>query len=184
MLHKGFTLWFTGLSGSGKTTISNLVHHRLQEEGITNVEILDGETVESLFSKGFGFTREDTDMQTKRLGWVAHVLTKHGVPNLVAAVSPSRDSRDEVRAMVEHAGGRGSFIEVYVDCPVELCEERDKRGIYLKAKEGEAKHVAGVDEPYEKPHGPEVHLRTGESAPEECAEAVFGYLREKGLVSS
>lgn len=183
MIQKGFTLWFTGLSGSGKTTVSGLVHKALQRAGVTNVEVLDGETVESLFSKGLGFTGEDLDVNTRRLGWVAHILTRHGVPNLVASVSPIRAARDEARRLVEHAGGPGSFVEVFVDCPVEMCEGRDDKGIYARARAGELSHVPGVDIPYEAPHDPELVIDTERLTPEQAARAVVEYLGEKGLVA-
>ena len=182
MLQRGFTIWFTGLSGAGKTTLSNLVHHRLQEKGITNVEVLDGDVIRTHLSKGLGFTKEDRDTNIRRIGWVAQLLTKHRVPNLAAAISPYREVRDEVRKMVEHAGGKGSFIEVFVDCPVEVCEGRDVKGLYAKARRGELKQFTGVDDPYEPPHNPEVHVRTDKLTPEEGAEAILGHLRKNGLI--
>ncbi len=103
---RGFTIWFTGLSGSGKTTVSDLLHHRLQEMGITSVEVLDGDVIRTHLSKGLGFSKEDRDTNIRRIGWIAQLLTKHGVPNLVAAISPYREVRGEVREMVEKAGGR------------------------------------------------------------------------------
>jgi adenylylsulfate kinase len=179
---KGFTVWFTGLSGSGKTTISNLVHHRLKLLGVTNVEVLDGDVVSAELTTGHGFTREDLDTGVIRLGWLAHILTKHGIPNLVAAVSPGRTARGEVRKMVEAKGGPGSFIEVFVDCPLSVCEERDVRGMYSKARAGEIQHLTGVDSPYEPPHNPEVSIRTDRSSPEEGAETVLTHLKAKGLI--
>jgi len=172
MKHRGFTLWFTGLSGSGKTTVSNRVHLRLQEMGVTNVEILDGEAVMRHLYDGHGFTREDVNRDTLRIGWVAHLLARNGVPSLVAAVSPFRESRDEVRSMVEHASGPGSFVEVHVDCPPEVCRERNPGG-----------PAEDAGEPYEPPHHPEVLLKTDASTPDECAERVIEFLTEKGLVT-
>ena len=128
-MQKGFTIWFTGLSGAGKTTLSGLLHHQLQEKGVTNVEVLDGDALRTHLSKGLGFNREDTDTNILRIGWVAHLLTKNRVPNLVSAVSPYRGSRDEVRAMIERAAGAGSFVEVFVYFPAEVCEKRDVKGI-------------------------------------------------------
>lgn len=179
---KGFTIWFTGLSGAGKTTISNGVHRRLQEAGVTNVEVLDGDVVSTELMTGHGFTREDLDTGVLRLGWLAHILTKHGIPNLVASVSPGRKAREEVRKMVEGKGGAGSFVEVYVDCPLEVCEERDVRGVYSKAKGGEIQHLTGVDTPYEPPHNPEVRIRTDVGTPEDGVEVVLGHLKDKGLI--
>lgn len=180
-MQKGFTIWFTGLSGSGKTTLSNLVHHRLQEKGITNVEVLDGDVVRTHLSKGLGFTKEDRDTNIRRIGWVAHLLSKHKVPNLVSAISPYRDIRDEVRKLIEHTGGH--FVEVFVDCPVSVCEQRDVKGLYAKAKRGEIKQFTGVDDPYEPPHAPEVHLRTDLVTPDECADRIVSYLKKSGLIS-
>lgn len=181
-MQKGFTVWFTGISRSGKTTLSNIVHRRLKEQGVTNVELLDGEEVKMRLSKGLGYTKEDVETENERLGWVAHLLTRNNVPNLVCAVSPYRDVRDGIRKMVEHAGGNGSFVEVFVDCPLEVCEQRDRQGLFEKARLGQIKHFPGVNEPYEPPHIPEVKMRTDEKTPEECAEMVLAHLKEKGLI--
>lgn len=181
-MQKGFTIWFTGLSGSGKTTLSNLLHHRLKEEGTTNVEVLDGDVVRTHLSKGLGFNKEDRDTNIKRIGWVAHLLTKNHIPNLVAAISPYRETRDEVRRMIEHAGGKGSFVEVFVDCPLDICEQRDIKGLYKKARRGELKQFTGIDDPYEKPHDPEIHIKTDQKSPEEGTEMILDYLREKGFI--
>ena len=181
-MQKGFTIWFTGLSGAGKTTLSNMLHHQLQEKGITNVEVLDGDVVRTHLSKGLGFTKEDRDTNIRRIGWVAQLLTKHRVPNLVSAISPYREVRDEVRKMVEHAGGAGTFIEVFVDCPVEVCETRDVKGLYAKARKGEIKQFTGVDDPYECPHKPEVHINTDQASVEEGVSRIIEHLAKKGLV--
>ncbi len=180
-MHKGFTVWFTGLSKSGKTTLSNILHHRLKDMGVTNVEMLDGEEMKMHLSGG-GYTKEDVATENERIGWVAQLLTKNGIANLVCSVSPYRDVRATVRKMVEHAGGEGSFVEVFVDCPVDVCQERDKGGLYVKAKLGHVKHFTGVDEPYEPPHIPEVKMRTDQCAPEECVEMIIEHLRSKGLI--
>ncbi len=180
---RGFTIWFTGLSGAGKTTLSNIVHHRLQQAGITNVEVLDGDVVRTHLSKGLGFSKEDRDTNIRRIGWVARLLTKHHVPNLAAAISPYRDVRDEVRKMVEDVGGDGSFIEVFVDCPVEVCEKRDVKGLYEKARRGEIKQFTGIDDPYEPPLNPEIHLRTDKKSPQECADEIMEHLMKKGFLS-
>lgn len=183
MAKRGFTIWFTGLLCSGKTTLSGLVHHTLQENGITNVEVLDGDVVNTHLTKGIGFTKEDLDTNILRIGWVAQLLTKHNVPNLVSAVSPYREARGEVRKMIEHVGGKGSFVEVFVDCPLELCEERDTAGLYARARKGGLKQFTGVDEPYEQPHAPDVHVQTGRAPAKDGAQMVIEYLRKHGLVS-
>lgn len=171
LLQKGFTVWFTGVSGSGKTTLSNLLHRKLRESGITNVEVLDGEDIKIHLSKGLGFTKEDRDTQIRRIGWVAHLLTRNNIPNLVAAVSPCREARDEVRKMIEHAGGEGSFVEVFVDCPAEACGKRSPEGL-----------ASGTREPYERPHNPEVHVKTDMAGPQDGVEMILKHLRQAGLI--
>lgn len=183
-MQKGFTIWFTGLSGAGKTTLSNFVHHRLQAKGITNVEVLDGDVVRTHISKGLGFTKMDREANIRRIGWVAQLLIKHNVPSLVSAISPYRDVREEIRKMIEHTGGIGSFIEVFVDCPVEVCEQRDAKGLYAKARRGELKNFTGIDDPYEEPHSSEIHIKTGRVTPEEGAEIILNYLVRSGRVPS
>lgn len=181
-MQKGFTIWFTGLSGAGKTTLSNIVHHRLQTKGVTNVEVLDGDVIRTHLSKGLGFSKEDRDTNIRRIGWVAQLLTKHRVPNLVSAISPYRELRDEVRKMVEGVGGRGSFIEVFVDCPVGVCEKRDVKGLYAKARKGEIKQFTGIDDPYEQPLSPEIHVKTDSMTPEEGAASIIDYLTSNGFL--
>ncbi len=182
MLERGFTIWFTGLSGAGKTTLSNIVHHRLQEMSITNVEVLDGDVIRTNLSKGLGFSKEDRDTNIRRIGWVARLLTKHKVPNLVAAISPYRAIREEVRGEIEGAGGKGAFIEVFVDCPVEECEKRDVKGLYAKARSGEIKQFTGISDPYEGSQDPELRIMTEKITPEEGAEEIINYLKSNGLV--
>lgn len=179
---KGFTIWFTGFSGAGKTTLSNRLHHLLQERGITNVEVLDGDVVRTHLSKGLGFSKEDRDTNIRRIGWVAHLLTKHHVPNLVSTISPYREVRDEVRKMIEHAAGVGTFIEVFVDCPLQVCEKRDVKGLYAMARKGELKQFTGIDDPYEIPHRPEVHIKTSEITPEQGVLSILNHLKSKKLI--
>jgi adenylyl-sulfate kinase len=131
----GFTIWLTGLSGAGKTILAHDVCKALHNRGLMNVEILDGDVVRTHLSKGLGFSRDDRDTNIRRIGWVCQLLTKHGIPNIAAAISPYRDVREEVRKMV------GRFVEVYVKCPIEVCEARDIKGLYKKARAGVVKTV-------------------------------------------
>lgn len=173
---KGFTIWFTGLSGAGKTTLSHHVHEALRDRGILNVEILDGDVVRTHLSKGLGFSKADRDTNIRRIGWVCYLLTKHGIPNMAAAISPYRDVREEVRKMI------GRFVEVYVKCPIEVCELRDVKGLYKKARTGEMKHFTGIDDPYEEPLNPEVVVETDKETVYESAMKVMAELEKLGLV--
>jgi adenylylsulfate kinase len=176
----GFTLWFTGLSGSGKTTIAHLVGPELERREKI-VEYLDGDVVRTHLSKGLGFSREDRDANIERIGWVASRLTRHGGAVIVAAISPYRETRDRVRAMVEEFG---PFVEVYVAASVDECERRDVKGLYAKARAGEITGFTGVDDPYEEPAGPELVLDTEQHDPEESAQLVLEKLEELGLVEA
>jgi adenylylsulfate kinase len=174
----GFTLWFTGLSGSGKSTVAHLVGPALEERGAI-VEYLDGDTVRTHLSKGLGFSKEDRDTNIERIGWVASRLTRHGAAVICAAISPYEDTRRRARAMVEEFG---SFVEVYVKASVEECARRDVKGLYEKAFAGEIKGFTGVDDPYEEPADAEIVLETEDQTPEESARAVVQKLEELGLV--
>jgi adenylyl-sulfate kinase len=160
---KGFTIWFTGLSGAGKTTIADAIEPLLRERGITKIEKLDGDVVRTHLSKGLGFSKEDRDTNIRRIGWVAEVLTRNGVCVLASAISPYRDIRDEVR------GNIGNFVEVFVQCSIPELTRRDVKGLYEKAIKGEIKNFTGVSDPYEHPLTPEV---TVDSEAEELAESV------------
>lgn len=174
---QGFTLWFTGLSGAGKTTLSREVHGLLAERGVLNVEILDGDEVRTHLTSELGFSREDRDRNIKRIGWVCQLLTRHGVPNLVSAISPYRAARREVREMI------GRFIEIYVNAPLEVVRERDVKGLYAKAEAGELKRFTGVDDPYEEPEKPEIEIRTDKESPARSAQKVIDFLVAKGYIS-
>jgi adenylylsulfate kinase len=171
---RGFTLWFTGLSGSGKTTISEIVERELRERNV-RVEVLDGDIVRTNLSKGLGFSRGDRDTNILRIGFVAELLTRNGVAVVVSAISPYKGARDQVRRRII------DFVEILVDCPLEVCVERDK-GLYEKALSGEIEHFTGVSDPYEPPEAPDIVLRTAQEEPEESARKVisklefFGYL--------
>jgi adenylyl-sulfate kinase len=174
----GFTLWFTGLSGSGKTTIAHLVGPELERRGKI-VEYLDGDVVRTHLSKGLGFSREDRDTNIERIGWVASRLTRYGAAVIVAAISPYRETRATARAMVEEFG---PFVEVHVAASVDECERRDVKGLYAKARAGEITGFTGVDDPYEEPEGPELLLDTEVHDPEDSAGLVLAKLEELGLV--
>jgi adenylyl-sulfate kinase len=176
----GFALWFTGLSGSGKSTIAHIVGPALEERGHI-VEYLDGDTVRTHLSKGLGFSKEDRDTNIERIGWVASRLTRHGAAVICAAISPYADTRRRARAMVEQFG---PFVEVYVRASVEECARRDVNGLYAKAFAGEIKGFTGVDDPYEAPAAPEIVVDTEQETPEESARIVVERLEELGVVRS
>jgi adenylylsulfate kinase len=174
----GFTLWFTGLSGSGKSTIAHLVGPELDARGCV-VEYLDGDTVRTHLSKGLGFSKEDRDTNIERIGWVASRLTRQGGAIICAAISPYVATRQKVREMVEEFG---RFVEVYVQASVDECARRDVNGLYAKAFAGEIKGFTGVDDPYEAPPSPEIVVDTETQTPEESARIVVEQLEALGLV--
>jgi adenylylsulfate kinase len=173
---KGFTLWFTGLSGAGKTTISEIVERELRARG-SKVEILDGDIVRENLSKGLGFSKEDRDTNIRRIAFVADLLSRNGVPVITAAISPYREIRDEARELM---GDR--FIEVFVKASVEVCAERDVKGLYEKAFKGEIKEFTGVSDPYEPPLNPELTLDTEHDSAEEDAKKILTLLEERQLI--
>src|SRR5215210_1766516 len=176
-LDRGFTLWFTGLSGAGKTTVADIVEHELRER-IGVVEVLDGDIVRTNLSKGLGFSREDRDTNVLRIGFVANLLTRNGVAVIVSAISPFKEARDQVRREI----GDG-FIEIFVDAPLEVCAERDVKGLYKKAYSGEIPQFTGVSDPYEAPEAPELHIKTDEEEPQESAARVINHLEKLGYLT-
>jgi adenylylsulfate kinase len=168
---RGCVIWFTGLSGSGKTTIAQIVEHKLLDGGVP-IEILDGDVVRENLSKGLGFSKEDRDINIRRIAFVAHLLQRNGAFVITAAISPYRAIRNEARAMIK------DFVEVYAEAPLEVCEERDVKGLYAKARAGEIKGFTGIDDPYEPPSSPEVVCNTAEETPEESAQKVLERLVE------
>ena len=172
---KGVTVWFTGLSGAGKTTINDEVTKRLKARGV-KLEVLDGDIVRTNLTKGLGFSKEDRDENVRRIGFVSDLLTRNGVIVLVAAISPYRAIREEVRDRV------GDFIEVYVSAPVEVCEERDVKGLYAKARSGEIKQFTGISDPYEAPTNPEVNCETHKETLDESVNKVISKLEEMGYL--
>lgn len=178
--HKqGFCVWFTGLSGAGKSTIAEVLTVMLQEHG-RHVTVLDGDVVRTNLSKGLGFSKEDRDINIRRIGFVAAELVRHHGVAICAAVSPYRSTRNDVRSMV----GDGHYVEVFVDTPLEVCEDRDVKGLYAKARRGEIKGFTGIDDPYEPPDHPEIVVDTVANTPEENARKILDYLIEQKLVSS
>src|SRR5881396_1227057 len=173
---KGFCLWFTGLSGSGKTTITNLLVKELRKRG-SRLEVLDGDIVRQNLSKGLGFSKEDRDTNIRRVAFVADLLSRNGVPVITAAISPYREIRDEARAKMD-----GRFIETYVKASVEECERRDVKGLYAKARSGEIKEFTGVSDPYEEPLDPEITVETERQTPEESAQQILDYLEAQGYI--
>lgn len=176
MEHQGFTLWFTGLSGAGKTTVSTRIAEELRRRGM-KVEVLDGDVVRENLSKGLGFSKADRDTNIRRIGWVCQVLSRNGVVAIAAAISPYREIRDEVRGKV------GQFVEVYASCPIDVLAERDVKGLYKKALAGELKNFTGVDDPYEPPLNPEVTLYSDRETVDESVDKVIGKLKELGYLS-
>jgi adenylyl-sulfate kinase len=174
---EGFCLWFTGLSGAGKSTIANIVVEELRARG-HRVELLDGDEVREHLSKGLGFSKEDRDVNIRRIGWVAKVLARNGVVAVTAAISPYRALRDEMRAEIDN------FVEVHVATTLEECEARDVKGLYAKARAGEIPEFTGVSDPYEPPLEPEVTLLTAGRTPQESAAELLAWLERHGHARS
>ena len=174
-MHKGFTLWFTGMSGAGKSTVSERVYARLRESG-ARVELLDGDVVRTHLSKGLGFSKEDRDTNVRRIGFVSQLLSRNGVIALVAAISPYRAVREEVRKSIDN------FVEVYVHCPIEVLAERDVKGLYKKALAGEIPSFTGVSDPYEPPANAEITIDSSKETVDESVERVWSKLRELELI--
>jgi len=176
LTHQGFALWFTGLSGAGKSTISSIIEKRLREAG-AKIEVLDGDVVRENLSKGLGFSKEDRDINIRRIGFVCELLARNGVIAMVAAISPYRAVREEIRSRI------ANFVEVYVECPLEVVAGRDVKGLYKKAIAGEIPQFTGVSDPYEPPLDPEVVVHSDSESPEESANRVWAKLEELGLIS-
>jgi len=179
-LHRqGFCVWFTGLPSAGKSTIAEILVELLMEHG-REVTLLDGDIVRTHLSKGLGFTKEDRDTNILRIGFVASEIARHGGVAVCAAVSPYEGTRERVRSMFK----KGHFILVFVNTPLEVCEKRDTKGLYRKAREGKIKNFTGIDDPYETPTNPDIVLDTVKNSPEECAKIVIDYLKKKGLLGN
>ena len=171
MASSGFTIWFTGLSGAGKSTLSRAIEERLRARG-HNVEVLDGDIVRTHLSKGLGFSREDRNTNIQRIGFVCSLLTRNGVISIAAAISPYREAREWAREEI------GNFVEVYIKCPIEVCRQRDVKGLYKLADEGKITGFTGIDDPYEEPTCPELVIETDKETIEESVARIFAKLVE------
>jgi adenylylsulfate kinase len=171
----GCTLWLTGLSGAGKSTISKLVETELRKRDC-KVEVLDGDIIRTHLSKGLGFSKEDRDINIKRIAFVCGLLTRNDVIALAAAISPYKEARDYARETI------GNFIEIFVNCPVDVCMERDTKGLYKKALAGEISNFTGVSDPYEEPDRPDLVINTHEETPEASAGRIIKHLEELGYI--
>src|SRR5580658_8249749 len=175
-MHRGFTVWFTGVSGAGKSTLSHLLELRLRELG-SKVELLDGDVVRTHLSKGLGFSKEDRDENVRRIGFVCELLSRNGVIAIAAAISPYRAAREEVRARIP------KFVEVYMACPLQVLTERDVKGLYRQARAGEVAHFTGISDPYEPPLAPEVIVDSSAETPEQSLDKIWVALQNLGLIS-
>ena len=175
---KGFTLWMTGLSGSGKSTITEVLIDEFEDRDLP-LEVLDGDVVRENLSKGLGFSKEDRDTNIGRIAFVADLLSRNGTPVITAAISPYRETRDNARKLHE---GKGKFVEVFVATSLEDCEERDTKGLYAKARSGEIKEFTGISDPYEEPENPELRVETADKTPEDNAKEILDYLEAEGLI--
>ena len=174
-MDEGFTLWFTGLSGAGKSTLANLVADRLRGMG-RRVELLDGDEVRQNLSQGLGFSKADRDANIQRIAYVARLLSRNGVVAITAAISPYRETRDRAREQIHN------FVEVFVDCPLEVCEQRDVKGLYKKARAGEIAQFTGISDPYEAPENPEIHLHTERENPDQDVAIILDKLANLGYL--
>jgi adenylylsulfate kinase len=175
MSNKGFTIWFTGLSGAGKSTLAEVIEERFKAYG-RNVEVLDGDIVRTHLSKGLGFSREDRDTNIKRIAFVCSLLTRNGVICISAAISPYREAREWARNEI------GNFVEVYLKCSIDVCRQRDVKGLYKLVDEGKIKGFTGVDDPYEEPEFPELVIETDKETVEESVRHIFARLEDLGYL--
>ncbi|MEL6438217.1 MAG: adenylyl-sulfate kinase [Cyanobacteria bacterium J06621_8] len=176
MNQTGAAVWFTGFSGAGKSTIAGALTDKLKSEGV-RLEVLDGDEIRENLTKGLGFSKEDRDTNIRRIGFVAKLLARNGVIVLVPVISPYRAIREEMRASIEN------FVEVFVNAPISVCEERDVKGLYKKVRAGEIKQFTGIDDPYEPPNNPEVECRTDLEELSESVDKIVNKLKELGYIS-
>jgi len=179
MTHTGFTIWFTGMSGAGKSTLSHALITRLREAGGENglkIELLDGDVVRTNLSKGLGFSREDRDTNIRRIGFVCELLSRNGVIAVVAAITPYRDTREEVKRRI------ANFVEVFVDCPMEVLVARDVKGLYSRALSGEVGYFTGISDPYEPPLSPCVVVHSECESVDESLNKIWRELERRGFI--
>jgi adenylylsulfate kinase len=176
MKQRGVAVWFTGFSGAGKSTIANALTEKLKAGGY-QLEVLDGDEIRENLTKDLGFSKEDRDTNIRRIGFVAKLLVRNGVIVLVPVISPYRSIREEMRAKIDH------FVEVFVNAPLAVCEERDVKGLYKKVRAGEIKQFTGIDDPYEPPTNPEVECRTDLEELSESVDKILHKLRELEFIA-
>lgn len=176
MKQRGVAVWFTGFSGAGKSTIAEALTKKLQSEGY-NLEVLDGDEIRENLTKDLGFSKEDRDTNIRRIGFVAKLLARNGVIVLVPVISPYRSIREEMRANIS------DFVEVFVNAPLSVCEERDVKGLYKKVRAGQIKQFTGIDDPYEPPINPEIECRTDLEELSESVDKIFNKLTELGYIA-
>jgi adenylyl-sulfate kinase len=181
MRYRGCTLWFTGLSGAGKSTLARRLYDHFRAHGC-KVELLDGDVVRTHLSKGLGFSKRDRDINIRRIGYVARLLSRNGVIAITAAISPYKAIRDENRRLIESDGT--PFIEIYAKCPLEVLIERDPKGLYKKALAGEIQAFTGISDPYEPPENPEIVVETDKETVEESVRKILTYLHEHDIVAA
>ncbi len=175
-MKKGSVVWFTGLPCSGKSTLAHLLHESLEGQGVSS-EIFDGDIVRQRLTKGLGFSKKDRLENVRRIAFVAHLLARYGVISIVAAISPYQEARAEIRKEFE------TYIEIFVDCPLEVCQERDVKGMYKKARDGEIQHFTGVSDPYEIPTHPDLVLKTSLEPQTESLARILSFLAENGHIT-
>ena len=171
----GFTVWFTGLSGAGKSTLSAMVHEEILRRGFDS-ELLDGDVIRRNFSQELTFSKAHRNMQVRRVGFICHLLNKHGVNSVAALISPYAKSRDDNRALL------GNYVEVYVRCPLDVLKRRDPKGLYARALAGEIEHFTGVSDPYEEPQRPDVVVDSGSESIQACFERIMTHLEERDFL--
>lgn len=175
-----YTLWFTGLSASGKSTIAKLVEEELRSRG-RDVHNLDGDNLRQQLHPGLGFTKDDRATNNRRMAVIASLLNEHDITTIIAAISPFRDARQTAKDIIED---KAEFVEIYVDCSVDVCKQRDPKGLYEEAERGNIENFTGVNHPYEPPENPDITIDTEDAMPEACADKIISYLADEGFLEA